>query len=88
MDSSLRLDRHRCAKVAPGEETKEEPVEKHTVVAVDIAKVVFDIAVSHEPGRVAERKRLSRAAFSLFFAQLPGSTVVMEACVMAHYWAR
>src|SRR5213593_3819785 len=71
-----------------GQETKEEPVEKHTVVAVDIAKVVFDVAVSHEPGRVAERKRLSRAAFSLFFAQLPASTVVMEACGMAHYWAR
>ena len=63
-------------------------MEKHTVVAVDIAKVVFDVAVSHEPGRVAERKRLSRAAFSLFFAQLPASTVVMEACGMAHYWAR
>jgi hypothetical protein len=41
-------------------------VEKHSVVAVDIAKVVFDVAVSHEPGRVAERKRLSRGAFSLF----------------------
>jgi transposase len=63
-------------------------VEKHSVVAVDIAKVVFDIAVSYEPGRVAQKKRLSRAGFSLFFAQLPASTVVMEACGMAHHWAR
>jgi transposase len=55
---------------------------------VDIAKSVFDVAESHEPGRVALRRRLSRAAFSVFFVQLPASTVVMEACGMAHYWAR
>jgi transposase len=63
-------------------------VEKHSVVSVDIAKSVFDVAESHEPGRVALRRRLSRAAFSVFFVQLPASTVVMEACGMAHYWAR
>lgn len=63
-------------------------MEKHSVVAVDIAKSVFDIAVSDEPGRVALRRRLSRTAFGTFFVQLPASTVVMEACGMAHYWAR
>ncbi len=30
-------------------------MEKHTVVAVDIAKPVFEVAVSKEPGRVSER---------------------------------
>jgi hypothetical protein len=75
MDSSLRLDRHRCAKVASDRGNKEEPVEKHSVVSVDIAKSVFDVAESHEPGRVALRRRLSRAAFSVFFVQLPASTV-------------
>ena len=63
-------------------------MEKHSVVAVDIAKSVFDIAVSEEPGRVSLRRRLSRGGFNVFFAQLPASTVVMEACGMAHYWAR
>jgi len=63
-------------------------VEKHNVVAVDIAKSVFDLAVSEEPGRVSLRRRLSRGGFNVFFAQLPVSTVVMEACGMAHYWAR
>ena len=63
-------------------------MEKHSVVAADIAKAVFEIAQSHEPGRVALRRRLSRGAFGVFFAQLPVSTVVMEACGMAHYWAR
>ena len=28
---------------------KEEPMQTHTVVGVDIAKAVFEIAVSHEP---------------------------------------
>ena len=63
-------------------------MEKHSVIGVDIAKVVFDVAVLYEPGRVAERKRLSRGKFSVSFAQLPASTVVMEACGMAHSWAR
>jgi transposase len=61
---------------------------KDTVVAVDIAKSVFDAAVSHEAGRVAERQRLSRKVFLLFFAQMPAATVVMEACGSAHFWAR
>jgi len=63
-------------------------MEKHTVVAVDIAKAVFDAAVSHEPGRVAETHRLSRKLFLPFFAQMPAATVVMEACGSAHFWAR
>src|SRR6266581_8670006 len=67
---------------------KEEPMEKDTVVAVDIAKSVFDAAVSQEPGRVAERRRLGRGVFLLFFAQMPSATVVMEACGSAHFWAR
>src|SRR5437762_3701133 len=87
MGSSLRLDRHRCARVALGQE-KEEPVEKHTVVAVDLAKTKFEIAVSDEPGRVSRRRRLDRADFRPFFAQQPAATVVMEACGSAHHWAR
>jgi transposase len=71
----------------PGKE-KEESVEKHTVVTVDIAKSIFELAVSHEPGRVAARPRLRRGVFLTFFAQLPPATVVMEACGSAHYWAR
>ena len=63
-------------------------MEKHSVVAVDLAKTVFEIAVSEEPGRVGQRKRLSRAVFLEFFAQLPPSIVVMEACGSAHYFGR
>ncbi len=86
MDSSLGLGR-RCARVALGKD-KEERIEKHTVVAVDIAKSVFEVAVSHQPGRVRSTRRLPRSAFLNFFAQLPAATVVMEACGSAHFWAR
>lgn len=61
---------------------------KHTLVAVDLAKSVFEVAVSHHPGQVARQKRYSRAQFPLALAQLPEATVVMEACGSAHYWAR
>src|SRR4249920_270071 len=67
---------------------KEESVEKHTVVAVDVAKAVFELAVSEEPGRVKLHRRLSRGEVEVFFAQAPQSTVVMEACGSAHHWGR
>lgn len=59
-----------------------------TTIAVDVAKSVFEIAVSLEPGKVAERKRLSRAKFERFFADRGPAVVVMEACGMAHFWGR
>lgn len=61
---------------------------KHTTIAVDIAKNVFELAVSHYPGQVAETHRLSRSRFLRFFAQREPADVVMEACGMAHCWAR
>ncbi len=59
-----------------------------TVIAVDLAKEVFEVAVSERPGRVAERHRLSRVRFGRFLAQHATGTVVMEACGTAHFWAR
>ena len=58
------------------EKEKEEPiVQNDTLVAVDIAKEVFEIGVSDRPGRVASRRRLYRHEFLEFFAQLPQATV-------------
>ena len=42
-----------------------------TQVAVDLAKSVFQVAVSHAPGRVDEQHRLSRQRFRNFFLHLP-----------------
>jgi transposase len=60
----------------------------HTTYAVDLAKSVFEIAVSDHPGRVRERHRLSRERFLSFFAQQMPGTVFLEACGSAHHWAR
>ncbi len=59
-----------------------------TTVAVDLAKSVFELAVSDGQGHVIERKRLSREAFRKFFVNRPPCRIVMEACGTAHYWAR
>lgn len=61
---------------------------KHTTIAVDVAKSVFEVAVSEQPGHVRSRHRLSREAFLRFFAQRTPATVLMEACGSAHHWAR
>ncbi len=36
---------------------------KNTTIAVDLAKSVFQVAVSHAPGRVDVERRLSRERF-------------------------
>jgi transposase len=61
---------------------------KHKTIAVDIAKNVFEIAVSEKPGSVSQQKRLPRSGFLRFFANLPASTVLLEACGSAHFWGR
>lgn len=63
-------------------------MENRTVVAVDIAKNVFEIAVSEIPGQVSRREGLSRSAFLDFFKQIQPTNVVMEACGSATYWGR
>jgi transposase len=59
-----------------------------TTIAVDLAKSVFEIAVSSKPGQVAQRRRLSRGQFERFLAGEVPATVVMEACGTAHHWGR
>jgi len=61
---------------------------KHTTIAVDIAKSVFELAVSSRPGQVDKCQRLSRVRFLQFFAQREPATVVVEACGSAHHWGR
>ena len=60
----------------------------HAVCAIDIAKRVFELAVSVQPGRVSERRTLPRAKLLSFFANRPAMSVVMEACGSSHHWAR
>ena len=60
-----------------------------TTIAVDLAKDVFEIAISERPGHVSARRRVTRLQFGRFIDALdPSATVVMEACGTAHYWGR
>jgi transposase len=60
-----------------------------TTVAVDLAKDVFEVAVTNRAGRIVDRRRLTRRQFETFIDGLAaGVTVVMEACGTAHYWGR
>jgi len=59
-----------------------------TIVAVDLAKSIFEIAAADADWRIAQRSRLPRSKFFGFFMQLEPCQVVMEACGSAHYWAR
>jgi transposase len=61
---------------------------KSTVIAIDLAKNVFEVGISTRPGHIAERRRLSRAELPGFLASQPAAIVVMEACGSAHFWGR
>jgi transposase len=58
------------------------------IIAVDLAKTVFEIAGANASGTVIERRRLSRTQFERFWNERPCTRVVMEACATAHFWAR
>lgn len=60
-----------------------------TTLGVDLAKDVFEVAVSDGAGHIVSRHRLTRRRFERFLAaQVPGTEVVMEACGTAHFWGR
>ena len=61
---------------------------KTTRIGIDLAKSVFEIAVSRSPGKVQERHRLSRSQLARFFAQCEPAEVLMEACSSSHHWGR
>lgn len=63
-------------------------MKKVTTIAVDIAKSVFEIAVSDRPGCVSERRRCLRTQMLAFFRSRPPATVVIEACGSAHQLGR
>lgn len=61
---------------------------KHTVIAMDIAKHVFQLhAVDPHTGEI-ERLKLRRSQVLEFFARRAPSVVALEACGSAHYWGR
>ena len=60
----------------------------NNTLIIDLAKDVFEIGIANAAGKIIERKRLTRPAFTHFMATTAPSNVVMEACGSAHHWAR
>jgi transposase len=59
-----------------------------SVVGIDIAKRVFHLVGMDERGKIVTRKRCSRGEVLPLLANLGPTTIGMEACGGAHYWAR
>jgi transposase len=59
-----------------------------TTVAINLAKNVFELAVTDARGHLVERCRLTRGQFERWFANRQVGLVVMEACGSAHHWGR
>jgi len=64
-----------CQSCWASKKTMEESTMEATLIAVDLAKNVFEIAVSERPGIVTRRRRVRRAHFLEFFAQHAPATV-------------
>jgi len=59
-----------------------------SIIAIDLAKNVFQVAGLNKAGKVVFNRRLRRTQFVRFMAQQPENLVAMEATACAHYWGR
>jgi transposase len=59
-----------------------------TTIGVDLAKMVFELALADRHGHLIGRRRLGRRQFERFLAGQPACRLIMEACATAHHWAR
>ena len=59
-----------------------------TTVEVDLAKSVFQIAISDDGWKFIEQQQLTRSQFERYFHNRDVGLVVMEACCSAHHWSR
>lgn len=59
-----------------------------TIIGMDIAKNVFQLAYANKQGKMVGKKRISRDKLLQELVQQPACTIAMEACGSANYWAR
>ncbi len=59
-----------------------------SILAIDLAKDVFQLHGNDLSGKCILRKKLRRSELLPFIANLPRCKIVMEACSGAHYWSR
>lgn len=59
-----------------------------SLLAIDLAKHVFQLHGLNRSGTVVLKKRLSRYQLLAFVRALTPCTIAMEACSSAHFWGR
>ena len=60
----------------------------HNLIAVDLAKNVFQFCGMTEHNKIVFNKLLRRNQVVEFMVNQPPVEVAMEACYSSHYWAR
>ena len=68
--------------------TEDGSISEVTVIGIDLAKNVFELAGQNRGGRIIYRKRVRRSKLLETVAQLPSCLIAMEACGGSHHWAR
>jgi len=58
------------------------------IIAIDLAKNVFQVCLFDKRGKVVSNKSMRRASLARFLANQPPALVAMEACGGAHHWGR
>lgn len=85
-------ERHHCARTTNRPHTEPTSQGEEAIstlqIGVDLAKSVFQVAVSAMPGQVRERRRLTRTAFGTYFAGQAPAEVLLEGWGSAHHWGR
>lgn len=61
---------------------------KDNVIAIDIAKSVFQVCVLDQHNHIQSNKEVRRNQLITWLSKQPPSMVAMEACGGAHYWAK
>jgi len=59
----------------------------HTVIGIDLAKTVFQVA-SLKNNKLVSNKQYKRQRLKELITNHAPCTIAMEACYSAHYWAR
>jgi len=63
-------------------------MEQCNVIAIDLAKDIFQICIMTTNGKIIVNKAMNRAKLKEWLAKQKLSLVAMESCGGAHYWAR
>jgi transposase len=58
------------------------------VIAIDLAKDIFQVCIMTIHGKITFNKAMTRAKLKEWLVKQKPSLIAMESCGGAHYWAR